>query len=158
MPSLADLFGVDLFAPKADQNNYRYGARAKKNIKVGSSSAKPYTPNGLTPAEHDKIRKAEFAKKQENYQEKEKKAFKFIAFTEWYAKRGTDLDKGNWLADINKGHTMVKTKYPGTIGPARRTRPRSFNLSRRPPFLDSPRRPAPPRKVRVISSFFHSLT
>jgi hypothetical protein len=109
--ALADrIFGMDLFAPKADQNNY--GARAKKNIKVGTLTTKSYIPNGLTQAEYDKIRKAEFAKKQKNYQEREKKAFKFIDFTEWYTKRGTDLDKGQaWVAAPNKGHTMVKTKY-----------------------------------------------
>jgi hypothetical protein len=108
--ALADrIFGMDLFAPKKDQNNY--GARAKKDIKVGTLTNKSYIPNGLTQAEYDKIRKAEFAKKQSKYQEKEKKAFKFIDYTEWYTKRGTELDKGSWYADINKGHTMVKTKF-----------------------------------------------
>lgn len=108
--ALADrIFGMDLFAPKADQNNY--GARAKKNIKIGTLTSNSYTPNGLTPAEYDKIRKAEFAKKQKTYEEKSKKAFKFTDYTEWYTKRGTDLDKGAWRTDINKGHTMVKTKF-----------------------------------------------
>jgi hypothetical protein len=107
--ALADrIFGMDLFAPKADQNNY--GARAKKNIKVGELTSKSYTPNGLTTAEYDKIRKAEFAKKESRYAEKSKKAFKFTDYTEWYTKRGTDL-KGAWKSDINLGHTMVKTKF-----------------------------------------------
>jgi uncharacterized protein (DUF2147 family) len=34
----------------------------------------------------------------------------FTDYTEWYTKRGTDLN-GAWKKDVNLGHSMAKTKY-----------------------------------------------
>lgn len=99
---------MDLFAPRADQNDY--GARKKKNLKLGELGDKSYVPAGLTREQYDKIRKTEAKKKAENYEKNIKKAGVFEDFTEWYKKRGTDTDQ-NWRKDTNLGHRMAKTKY-----------------------------------------------
>jgi hypothetical protein len=107
--ALADrVFGLDLFAPNKDQNNY--GARTKKNVEVGKISEKSYVPSGLTVAEYDKIRKDQQKKREENYSRNVKKAGVFINYTEWYLKRGTDL-KGDWKKSVTLGHNMAKTKF-----------------------------------------------
>jgi hypothetical protein len=107
--ALADrIFNLDLFAPKADQNNY--GARAKKNIKVGKLTEKSYIPSGMTLAQYEKIRKEQQKKRDENYQRNVKKAGVFTDYTEWYTKRGTELN-GAWKKSVTLGHTMAKTKY-----------------------------------------------
>ena len=103
--ALADkIFGLDLFEPNKDQNDY--GARAKKNIKVGSLGANSYVPAGLTKAEYEKIRAAEAKKKEENYQRNVKKAGVFTDFTEWYAKRGTELG-GDWKKKVTLGRKLL---------------------------------------------------
>ena len=110
--AIADrIFGLDLFAPNADQNDY--GARGKKNLKVGQLTSSSYIPNGLTKAQYEKIRTQEQAKKAQNYQKNVKKAFQFQDFTEWYVKRGTDLTKGknSWVGSTTLGHSMAKTKF-----------------------------------------------
>lgn len=107
--ALADrIFGMDLFTPVKDQNNY--GARKNKNLKVGKITEKSYIPNGLSKAEYEKIRAADQAKKDQKYQSAVSKAFKYQDFTEWYAKRGTELNQG-WKKAVTLGHTMAKTKY-----------------------------------------------
>ena len=141
--ALADnIFGLDLFAPVKDQNNY--GARAKKNVsgkacvfslipdslflfcrslkssfgsffinmqlKQGKLTESSYVPSGMTKAQYEKIRSTEKARKDQNYQYNVKKAFQYTDFTEWYAKRGTELNQG-WKKAVTLGHTMAKTKY-----------------------------------------------
>jgi len=100
---------MDLFAPNEDQNDY--GARGKKNLKTGAiTEGKSYVPSGLTAAQYTKLRKGEVDKKAANYQRNVAKAGKFIDFTEWYIKRGTDVSDG-WIKSANRGHDMVKTKF-----------------------------------------------
>ena len=64
----------------------------------------------MTKAQYEKIRQDEKAKKEANYQRNVAKAGKFIDFTDWYAKRGTELSQG-WRKTVTLGHTMAKTKY-----------------------------------------------
>jgi len=64
----------------------------------------------LTKAEYEKIRKRDAAKKEENYKKNLSKAFKFLDFTQFYLKRGTD-EGGSWIKAPARGHTLVKTKY-----------------------------------------------
>ena len=107
--ALADrIFGLDLWEPVKDSNTY--GARAKKNIKVGKLGDNSYVPSGLTKAQYEKIRADAQAKKEKNYKDRQDKAFQFTDFPEWYAKRGTELGQG-WKKDVNLGHTMAKTKF-----------------------------------------------
>jgi len=71
---------------------------------------KSYVPAGLTAAEYEKIRLGEKAKKEANYQKNVAKAGKFVDYTEWYKKRGTDLNDA-WAKTQSRGHNMVKTKF-----------------------------------------------
>merc|ERR1712151_505860 len=103
--SIADL---DLFAPFADKNDY--GARSKKNLKVGKITGKSYVPDGLTAVQYNQIRQQEKAKKDANYARNVKKAGIFEDFTEFYKIRGTN-ENGNWMNAPNRGHRMAKTKY-----------------------------------------------
>jgi hypothetical protein len=64
----------------------------------------------LTKAEYEKIRDRDLKKKEENYKKNVAKAGKFIDFTDWYKKRGTDISDA-WIKDVTRGHNMVKTKY-----------------------------------------------
>jgi hypothetical protein len=105
---LTQVFNMDLFAPKKDQN--KYGARTKKNLKLGEITSTSYIPNGLTAAQYKKVREGEKATKDKNYQKNVAKAFKFNDFTDFYLKRGTS-EGGNWLNAPGKGHTFTKTKY-----------------------------------------------
>lgn len=102
------IFDMDLFAPKADQNDY--GARGKKNVKVGTLSSNSYVPAGLSKDEYAKIRAAEQKKKEDNYKRNVAKAGIFQDYTDFYIKRGTDTNE-NWNKSATKGHTMAKTKY-----------------------------------------------
>jgi len=102
------IFEMDLFAPNAGVNDY--GARKNKNVKLGTISEKSYIPAGLTKEQYEKVRSGEVAKKNARYEKNVAKAGKFIDYTEWYIKRGTDT-KAEWKADINLGHSMAKTKY-----------------------------------------------
>lgn len=102
------IFDMDLFAPNKNVNDY--GARNNKNVKLGKISEKSYIPAGLTQAQYEKVRAGEVAKKAERYQKNVNKAGKFIDYTDWYIKRGTDT-KAEWKSDINLGHSMAKTKY-----------------------------------------------
>ena len=99
---------LDLWEPVKNSNDY--GARNNKNIKVGQLTDRSYVPLGLTKAQYEKIRADEAAKKSANYQKNVAKAGKFIDFTDWYAKRGTDLSQ-SWINAPNRGHLMAKTKY-----------------------------------------------
>jgi hypothetical protein len=103
-----DVFGMDLFAPKKDQNNY--GARTQKKLTVGQVGSNSYVPDGLTLEQYKKIRSDEAAKKDANYKRNQAKAFKFVDFTQFYLKRGTD-ENGKWLKSAGRGHTFAKTKY-----------------------------------------------
>lgn len=104
-----DIFGMDLFTPKKDQNDY--GARNKMNkIKVGKVGSGSYVPAGLTLAQYQKIRDADAAKAKNNYEKNVKKAFKFQSFDDFYNKRGT-AEGGAWLSAPGRGHTFTKTKY-----------------------------------------------
>merc|ERR1719468_1152251 len=82
---------MDLFAPKADQNNY--GARTKKDLKVGNIGSNSYVPSGMTAEQYNKIRAAEKSKKDANYAKNVAKAGVFKDYTDFYIKRGTF--KGN---------------------------------------------------------------
>lgn len=105
----ARVFDMDLFAPKADQNDY--GARGRKNLKQGTINAgSSYIPSGLTADEYNKIRKEAAAKKEANYQRNVAKAGKFLDYTKFYIERGTDTDQ-SWFKSVTKGHRMAKTKY-----------------------------------------------
>jgi hypothetical protein len=105
--ALADrIFGLDLF----DQSGNKYGARSQKNLKVGKISENSYIPAGLTKAQYEKVRADEQKKKQDRYQKNVAKAGKFIDFTDWYAKRGTELS-GGWKKSVTLGHSMAKTKF-----------------------------------------------
>lgn len=107
--AIADkIFGLDLWEPVKDSNEY--GARSKKNLKVGSLGSNSYVPSGLTKEQYDSIRKVEAKKKEENYRRNVKKAGVFTDFTKWYSKRGTELS-GDWKKDVALGHRMAKTKY-----------------------------------------------
>jgi len=64
----------------------------------------------LTKAQYEKIRLEEKAKKDAVYQKNVAKAGKFTDFTDFYLKRGTELDQ-SWVKSPTKGHLMVKTKY-----------------------------------------------
>jgi len=102
------IFEMDLFAPNKEQNDY--GARTKKNVKIGELTSKSYIPAGLSRDQFDKIRKDASKKKAENYQKNVKKAGVFEDYTEFYMKRGTDNSQA-WKKDVNLGHRMAKTKY-----------------------------------------------
>ena len=105
----ARVFDMDLFAPKADQNDY--GARGRKNLKQGTITAgSSYVPSGLTADEYNKIRKEAAAKKEANYQRNVAKAGKFLDYTKFYLDRGTDVSQ-DWFKSATKGHQMAKTKY-----------------------------------------------
>eukprot|EP00559_Dactyliosolen_fragilissimus_P004546 CAMPEP_0184857762 /NCGR_PEP_ID=MMETSP0580-20130426/2908_1 /TAXON_ID=1118495 /ORGANISM="Dactyliosolen fragilissimus" /LENGTH=159 /DNA_ID=CAMNT_0027353543 /DNA_START=69 /DNA_END=548 /DNA_ORIENTATION=- len=107
--SLFDVIsGMDLFAPQADQNDY--GARGKKNLKVGKLGDKSYVPAGLTKAQYEAIRSKDSAKKDSNYKKNVAKAGIFQDYTDFYIKRGTDTSE-SWFKSPNRGHTMAKTKY-----------------------------------------------
>merc|ERR1719329_279297 len=100
---------MDLFAPKADQNTY--GARDKKNLKVGKITSNSYVPQGLSAKQYAEIRKKEQAKKQANYKRNVAKAGVFEDYTDFYIKRGTDLSQ-DWAKNKNTlGHRFAKTKY-----------------------------------------------
>ncbi|CAB9503810.1 expressed unknown protein [Seminavis robusta] len=100
--------GMDLFAPKKDQN--KYGARTGKNLKIGTIGSGSYVPDGLTQAQYNKIRAEAASKKEANYQRNVAKAGKFEDFTEFYKQRGTS-EGGSWLKAAGRGHKYVKTKY-----------------------------------------------
>lgn len=102
------IFEMDLFAPKADQNDY--GARSKKTMTTAKLGGNSYVPNGLTREQYEKIRQGEVAKKAANYQKNVAKAGKFEDYTEFYLKRGTELNQA-WKKSVTNGHKMVKTKY-----------------------------------------------
>lgn len=105
----ARVFDMDLFAPRADQNDY--GARGRKNLKQGTISAgSSYVPSGLSADEYNKIRKEAATKKEANYQRNVAKAGKFLDYTQFYLDRGTDVSEG-WFKSVTKGHRMAKTKY-----------------------------------------------
>ena len=71
-PFFSQVFDLDLFAPVADVNDY--GARKKKKIATGKLTEKSYVPTGLSKAQYEKIRAAEIAKKEANYQKNAAKA------------------------------------------------------------------------------------
>mmetsp|Transcript_14587 Transcript_14587/g.20299 ORF Transcript_14587/g.20299 Transcript_14587/m.20299 type:complete len:156 (+) Transcript_14587:93-560(+) len=102
------IFGMDLFAPNPDVNSY--GARDKKDLKVGKIGDKSYVPSGLTAAQYNKIRDEASAKKAANYKRNVAKAGKFLDYTDFYTKRGTDKND-NWFKSVTRGHDMAKTKY-----------------------------------------------
>lgn len=107
--AIADkIFGMDLFEPNKGQNDY--GARSKKNVKVGALGSNSYVPAGLSKEEYAKLRANEAKKKEDNYQRNVKKAGVFTDFTAWYAQRGTELG-GDWKKKVTLGHRMAKTKY-----------------------------------------------
>ena len=99
---------MDLFAPQADQNDY--GARSKKNLKVGTLTEKSYVPAGLSKEQYAKIRADEQKKKENNYKRNVAKAGIFKDYTDFYLKRGTDSNE-DWAKSVTKGHDMAKTKY-----------------------------------------------
>lgn len=78
-----------------------------KIAKIGSSS---YIPSGLTPAQFQKIRDDDAAKKSSFYKKNVAKAGKFQDYTAFYIKRGTDTTDA-WIKSATRGHDMAKTKY-----------------------------------------------
>ena len=106
------VFGLDLFSPVKDQNDY--GARNKKKLIIGDiKEGKSYVPAGLSATEYNKFRATEAAKKKANYERNVKKAGIFENYTEFYKKRGTDASQ-EWAKSATKGHRMAKTKYDWT--------------------------------------------
>ncbi|GMI33783.1 hypothetical protein TrRE_jg11863, partial [Triparma retinervis] len=105
----ATVFDMDLWKDRKDSNEY--GARSKKQLKVGKITAgKSYVPAGLTASQYAAARAKDQSKKDKGYAKNVAKAGKFEDYTEFYTKRGTDLN-GNWLKSATRGHRMVKTKY-----------------------------------------------
>eukprot|EP00980_Cylindrotheca_fusiformis_P009974 scaffold2206_cov95-Cylindrotheca_fusiformis.AAC.4 len=103
-----DIFNLDLFTPVQDQNDY--GARNKKKLAQGKIGSGSYVPSGLTPAQYQKLRDQEAAKKKANYERKKKTAGVFEDYTAFYKKRGTDTSE-KWIKSATRGHRMAKTKY-----------------------------------------------
>jgi hypothetical protein len=102
--------GMDLFAPKKDQN--AYGARNKKDLSIGKiQSGKSYVPDGLTASQYDDIRQKQVKRKADNYARNVAKAGVFEDYTDFYTKRGTDLSQ-DWAKNKNTlGHRFAKTKF-----------------------------------------------
>jgi hypothetical protein len=98
--------GMDLF----DRKKSMYGARSKKDLKVGKIGNQSYVPNGLTKAQYEKVRKDAETKKNANYSKNVKKAGVFMDYTAFYMKRGTDLNAA-WKKSVTLGHDMAKTKF-----------------------------------------------
>lgn len=99
---------MDLFAPVSTQNDY--GARGKKGLKVGTIGKNSYVPDGLSAAEYNKVRGKDQKKKDAFYSKNVAKAGKFKDYTEFYIKRGTDVND-KWAKSASLGHDMAKTKY-----------------------------------------------
>ncbi|GMI46424.1 hypothetical protein TrCOL_g1221 [Triparma columacea] len=109
----ATVFDMDLWKDKSDSNDY--GGRSKKvewtSKGLGKiEQGKSYVPSGMTAAQFNAMRAKERQQKEKNYQKNVAKAGKFEDYTEFYKKRGTDLN-GSWLKSVTNGHKMVKTKY-----------------------------------------------
>jgi hypothetical protein len=105
--ALADrIFGMDLF----DASGNKYGARSKKNLVTGKITEKSYIPNGLTKAQFEAVRAKDAAKKAAKYDVNVKKAGKFMDYTQFYLKRGTELNQ-DWKKSVTLGHSMAKTKF-----------------------------------------------
>jgi len=102
------VFDLDLFKPYAARNDY--GQRKNKNVKIGKITNKSYIPAGLTQQQYADLRKAEKAKKDQNYARNVAKGGKFQDYTDFYIARGTDTDD-KWKKSVTLGHTMAKTKY-----------------------------------------------
>jgi len=102
------VFGMDLFEPVKNQNEY--GQYKNKGLKVGALSSRSYVPQGLSKADYQKVRDADQKKKDANYAKNAKKAGKFLDFTDYYIKRGTDTSQA-WYKSPSRGHTLAKTKY-----------------------------------------------
>jgi hypothetical protein len=98
--------GMDLF----DRKKSMYGARATKDLRTGKLGATSYIPSGLTKEQYEKVRKGTVDKKAANYQKNVKKAGIFNDYTDFYTKRGTDLNAA-WKKSVNLGHDMAKTKF-----------------------------------------------
>merc|ERR1711937_666181 len=112
MGAFSILSGLDLFAPKSDQNDY--GARNKQKITVGKiDSKKSYVPAGMSASQYNKIRANEDKKKRANYAKNVAKAGVFEDYTDWYKARGTDQNT-KWASSVTNGHRMAKTKYDWT--------------------------------------------
>lgn len=79
-------------------------------LKVGKIGDNSYVPSGLTADEYNKIRGAEKSKKDANYAKNVAKAGQFKDYTDFYIKRGTDVNSG-WKKSVTLGHDMAKTKY-----------------------------------------------
>eukprot|EP00593_Proboscia_inermis_P007035 CAMPEP_0171311760 /NCGR_PEP_ID=MMETSP0816-20121228/22044_1 /TAXON_ID=420281 /ORGANISM="Proboscia inermis, Strain CCAP1064/1" /LENGTH=170 /DNA_ID=CAMNT_0011796757 /DNA_START=98 /DNA_END=610 /DNA_ORIENTATION=+ len=100
---------MDLFAPKSTQNDY--GARGKKKLTTGKIKAgSSYIPDGLTVKQYEALRNKEDKKKDANYARNVAKAGKFLDYTDFYIKRGTDTTD-TWINSVTRGHDMAKTKY-----------------------------------------------
>jgi hypothetical protein len=78
-------------------------------LKTGKLGSNSYVPAGLTAAQYQKIRDAEEAKKNANYEKNVKKAGKFLDFTKFYTQRGTDLNQA-WAKQPGRGHTFAKVR------------------------------------------------
>jgi hypothetical protein len=101
-----NIMGMDLF----DRSKSMYGARDKKDLKVGKIGDASYIPNGLTKAQYEKVRAGEKAKKDARYKMNVQKGGKFKDYDEFYLKRGTDLGAA-WKKSVTLGHDMAKTKF-----------------------------------------------
>ena len=103
--AIADkIFGMDLWEPVKDSNEY--GARSKKNVKVGSLGSNSYVPAGLTKEQYAKVRAEEAKKKADNYNRNVAKAGVYEDFTAWYAQRGTELGQ-SWKKKVTLGRKFV---------------------------------------------------
>ena len=104
--AIADkIFGMDLWEPVKNSNEY--GARSKKNVKVGSLGANSYVPAGLTKEQYAKVRAEEAKKKADNYNRNVAKAGVYEDFTAWYAQRGTELGQ-SWKKKVTLGRKFVR--------------------------------------------------
>lgn len=75
------------------------------------TKGKSYVPDGLTADQYDNIRNKQVKRKADNYARNVAKAGIFEDYTDFYTKRGTDLDQ-DWAKNKNTlGHRFAKTKF-----------------------------------------------
>merc|ERR1719201_1214015 len=90
------IFDMDLWKERADSNDY--GARSKKRAVDGVGKVKQikknvgYVPAGLTAAQYNSVRNKDQAKKDANYARNVAKAGIFEDYTDFYKRRGTDVN------------------------------------------------------------------
>merc|ERR1712232_651668 len=86
------------------------GCSQSKKSFLRNLGRRSYVPSGLTKSQYEAIRKKDDTKKEKNYQKNVAKAGKFLDYTDYYTKRGTDKNEG-WYNAPGRGHSFAKPKY-----------------------------------------------